>query len=277
MGENEARLAAADGLVAAVAAELDSARADNIAHMELAVSPKALARATGSLGEALQSLERAIDAAPDEGAPSLGWLIDLQAGEPADDVAKIIGWAQGRGAAGVLGLVVGLAADDPPGADQRLASAAADGVPLMVRLAEDMPPESIVPRLVRLAPARIAFASAVIHSLDTMGWIRQNHPAIVVCFSAEQSSGLWAGVAVHPVIAMIQAGMQVSLATWAPGPLQTSLTDEYRRAAEGLDLTLEALRGLALAGVQASFLPARQKRRLERAFEDAIFGFPAEA
>jgi adenosine deaminase len=277
MAENEAQMASSIGLQAALRAVVESARVDHVAHLELAVSPVALAGALGSPEAVFDALVHALEEIHLDGGPSLGWLISVAASPPLDDLAQIVSLAREHKHAGILGLAVRLAAEDPLEADDLLVDTLAADLPMMAHLAPDIASDAAFERLTRLAPARIAFGSQTLHSLDALGWIRQNRPALLVCLSAERATGMWAGHDAHPIVQMIQAGMQVSLATWAPGLLTHSLTDEYLLAAESLGLTLEALRGLTLAGVQASFLPKVPKRQLERVFEDTIFGFPTGA
>jgi len=277
MAENEAKMASSIGLQAALRAVVESARGDNLAHLELAVSPVALAGAIGSPEAAFDALAQAFERIHLETGLSLGWLISVEAAPPLDQLAQILRWARERKEAGILGMAVRLASDDPFEADDLLVETLAADLPMMVHLAPDIAPDAAVERLNRLAPARIAFGNKILQSLDALAWIRQNRPAVLVCLSAERATGLWAGDDPHPIVQMIQAGMQVNLATWAPGLLERSLTDEYQLAAGSLDLTLESLRGLTLAGVQASFLPKVPKRYLEREFEDTIFGFPTGA
>jgi len=274
MAQNEAEMASSMGLQTALRTVVETAQAENIAHLELAVSPAALAGALGSPEAAFDALVDALEAIHLDEGPSLGWLISVLAATPPDDLARIVGLARERKQAGIFGLVVRLAAEDPAEVDDMLVETSAADLPMMVHLAPDVTAEAAFERLSRLAPARIAFGNRTLLSLEALAWIRQNRPTLLVCLSAERATGMWAGPDVHPIIQMIQAGMQVNLATWAPGLLRHSLTGEYQLAAESHGLTLEALRGLSLAGVQASFLPKVPKRDLERKFEDTIFGFP---
>jgi len=277
MAENETRLASNGALPQVLRSVMDSVQADNIAHLELAVSPAALGVAVGSLEAAFDELAVARSSLQPGAAPSFGWLISVAAADPVDELARSVTLARERGDDGVLGLAVLLAAGDPTEADALLAEAQIGGVPMMVQLSPDVAPDWASERLTRIAPSRIAFGNQSLHSLDALAWIRRHRPVVLVCLNAERAVGVWPSDDKHPLTQMIQAGMQVNLASWAPGLLGGTLTDDYRLAAESLGLSLEALRGLTLAGVQASFLEHRQKRRLEREFENAIFGFPTEA
>lgn len=274
MDQIEAQMASSNGLQAGLRAVIETARRDNIAHLELAVSPVALAAALGSLEAAFDALARVLEEVHLEQGPSLGCLISVASAPTMERLAQVASLARERKQAGILGLVARLTAEDPAEADDLLAETLGSDLALMVHLAPDIQPDAAFERLERLAPARIAFGNRTLQNIEALGWIRQSRPAMLVCLSAERAAGIWSGEEAHPIVQMIQAGMQVNLATWAPGFLATDLTGEYQMAAESLGLTLEALRGLTLAGVQASFLPKLPKRQLERQFEDIIFGFP---
>jgi adenosine deaminase len=274
LDQAEAQLASTDGLEKALEDAIETAQDDHVAHLEVAVSPRAVAEALGSLEAALDLLEATLQSPPNQDALSLGWLIHTPAGGPLDGLERTVAWAVEHLDMGVLGLSVHLAAGDPSQADELLEQGRDSGLPMMAQLAEDLPVEHAAERLARLTPARIAFGSRLLHSLDALAWIRRDRPALLMCLAAELAIGAWDGASADPTLQMIQAGMQVSLASWAPRSVGGSLTRNYQLAVENMGLSMESLRGVTLAGVQASFLPSRAKRRLERQFEDAIFGFP---
>jgi aminodeoxyfutalosine deaminase len=277
MAAVEAWMASAQLLQPAVQAITRAAEAEAVAHVELAVSPTALVAPMGSLEAAVDGLSRALPAQPPEASTSVGWLLDVAASEPMGELARIAELALDHREAGVLGLAVRLAVDNASAADALLAEARQAGLSLQVQLWPDLEVDAALPRLEEIRPSRIAFGGRLIQSLDALGWIRERRPAMVVCPSSESALGQPRQSASQMLMGMIQAGMQVSLATWAPGPLGRSLTDEYLQVAQELGFSLESLRGLTLAGVQGSFLTKGLQRRLERQFEASIFGFPPEA
>lgn len=69
----------------------------------------------------------------------------------------------------------------------------------------------------------------------------------------------WAG---HPLRALLDAGVPVTLNTDDPAMFGTSLVDEYATAATALGLTRAELAAIARRGVDVSFMPVETKRRL---------------
>jgi hypothetical protein len=277
MTQVESRLLAADALGAAVGAVAERARDERVARLELAVSSEALAEGAGSVAAGLDRLSEAMQMRPADEMPSIGWLIGIAANGRAGDLQDTLGPVLERRAdSGVIGLVLRGASTGFAGRSEALTDARQAGLPLVVRLAPDLDLDSHVEDLERLDPERIVFGSALLHNLQALGWIRERRPVLVACLSVEKALGMWPKNGVHPLIQIIQAGMRVGLGSWAPALVGRRLTDDYRLASDGLDLSLESLRGLTLAGVQASFLDKRSKLRLEREFEAAIFGLPTE-
>lgn len=69
------------------------------------------------------------------------------------------------------------------------------------------------------------------------------------------------------IAAMIEAGLNVIPASDDPGMFPTSLAEEYRILSEDLGVPDERLRAMALAGVEACWLPEPEKAALRRRFE----------
>jgi aminodeoxyfutalosine deaminase len=273
----ENRLAASPGIPALVAAVSAAAREDHVAHLEMAVSPAALASSMGSLQAVFEGLRRATQVDRLDGSPSLGWLISVSASDPVPDLTKIVRLVLDEGTPSILGLAVRLSQGASKDATPVLVEARHAGMPLLLQLEPGLDAEAAYDSLKALEPTRIVFASQLLHSMGALGWIREHRPALIVCLSAESAVFTQDAGTAQPLMQMIQAGMQVSLATWVPGLTGRGLTDDYQLAAQTPGLSLEAMRGLTMAGVQASFLGKAQKRQLEREFEDAIFGFPSGA
>jgi adenosine deaminase len=64
------------------------------------------------------------------------------------------------------------------------------------------------------------------------------------------------------IAAMLEAGLNVIPASDDPGMFPTTLAGEYRILAEGLAVPAERLRAMALAGVEACWLPPAEKAAL---------------
>jgi adenosine deaminase len=74
---------------------------------------------------------------------------------------------------------------------------------------------------------------------------------------------------------MLDAGLNVIPASDDPGMFPTSLNEEYRILAEDLSVPRERLRAMALAGVDACWLPDAERATLRETFEDELAAAPA--
>ncbi len=61
---------------------------------------------------------------------------------------------------------------------------------------------------------------------------------------------------------MLEMGLNVTLGTDDPSISQITLTDEYHRVCEDMDLSLPKLKERILAAAQAGFLPEEERQKL---------------
>ncbi|XKK41717.1 hypothetical protein HFP72_16420 [Nocardiopsis sp. ARC36] len=72
------------------------------------------------------------------------------------------------------------------------------------------------------------------------------------------------------ISAMLDAGLNVVPCSDDPGMFPTSLAAEYRIVSEEIGASADRLRAMALAGVEASWLPADRKAALRSRFEEEL-------
>ncbi|WP_430784626.1 adenosine deaminase family protein [Actinoplanes sp. G11-F43] len=129
-------------------------------------------------------------------------------------------------------------------------------------------------------------AANTITCLDELGCDRIDHgyfvledDAVVARLRAEQTPFLvasttsrrsWRPWRKASIGAMIEAGLNVIPCSDDPGMFPTSLTAEYRILAEDLGVARERLTAMALAGVDACWLPDAEKAALRSRFEREI-------
>jgi adenosine deaminase len=132
-------------------------------------------------------------------------------------------------------------------------------------------------------------ADTVRHAIDRMGANRIGHgirimeePEVValakdrrivfeVCLSSNLQSGVISCMENHPLLTMIQAGLQVTINTDDPGISNIRLSDEFIIAMERLGLSLTTLHALTMVAAQAVFLEPSEKKKLELSFQEALF------
>ena len=87
-----------------------------------------------------------------------------------------------------------------------------------------------------------------------------------VCPSSNVCLGVVPDLASHPFERLRAAGANVTVNSDDPPLFATTLTEEYQRLADSFGYDAETLGGLAIAALQASFLPPAEKEERERSF-----------
>jgi adenosine deaminase len=72
----------------------------------------------------------------------------------------------------------------------------------------------------------------------------------------------------HPLPAMIEAGLLVTINTDDPAMIDLDLGREYRAVAEAHGMSVEAMTALAVEGIESTWLDASDRAGLRREFED---------
>ena len=104
--------------------------------------------------------------------------------------------------------------------------------------------------------------------------VEEQTPMTVISTTSRRSWRPWRRASIK---AMLDAGLNVIAASDDPGMFPTTLTAEYRILADDLGVPYERLRRMALAGVDASWLPDAERRALRVRFERELAPLDAEA
>jgi adenosine deaminase len=91
-----------------------------------------------------------------------------------------------------------------------------------------------------------------------------------VCPSSNICLGVAPSLAQHPLPQLLQSGLFVTLNSDDPPMFNTTLTDEYLRAAAAFAWDARAVAKLATNAVAAAYLPAERKATLTAAIRSAL-------
>jgi len=86
--------------------------------------------------------------------------------------------------------------------------------------------------------------------------------AFEVCVTSNYQTGVTPVNSIHPLMKMLQAGVNVTICTDDPSISQITLTDEYHRVCEDMDLSQPRLKERILAAARAAFLPDLERQKL---------------
>lgn len=250
------------------------AAADHVRYLELRFTPVALASARDfPLAEVTDWV---ITAAQEEAAQhdiQVGLILSVNRHEPLRLAEQLTGLAIERAGRGIVAL--DLAGDEASASGEAFASlfaaARQAGLGTTAHAGEWAGAGSVRFALEGLAADRIGHGVRVLEDRAVVALARERRAVFEVCLTSNYHSGVVARLADHPLPAMIDAGLQVTLNSDDPGVSNIRLSEEQLAAAVELGLSLETLHGLTLAAAQAAFLPAAGRRALEAELQ-AAFG-----
>jgi aminodeoxyfutalosine deaminase len=222
--------------------------------------------------------------------PDVLWqaLIDGFASQPETDVRLLVDAVRDAGPdhaeRTVAAVEEGLAAGAPivgfglagiegsyPERDFRMLRDAADrlGIGLAVHAGETGTPDNVRAALDDLGADRIGHGIAVVRDPDLMARVADAGVPFEVCPSSNVTLGLVDEIPVHPVRAMYDAGVAVTIGSDDPPFFDTTLTDELWRVAELLRLDLAQVVELQRRAAGAAFVSDERRAALLAAIEDA--------
>lgn len=192
-------------------------------------------------------------------------LLDHSRRRSVDRAWQTLDLATRYAADGVVG--IGLAGDEtyPLRPFARVCDAAADaGLHLVHHAGEICGPPSIREAVTLGRAERLGHAIRALDDADLVAELRERAIPLEVCPSSNVALGLVGSLAAHPLPALRDAGLVVTVNTDIPAIVATSLTREYQHLRDTFGFGDDAVAGLARAGVDASLAPGATKARLHR-------------
>ena len=120
-----------------------------------------------------------------------------------------------------------------------------------------------LPELVLERPAeRIGHGVRVLEDETIVALARERGTAFEVCVTSNYQSGVIGSLDTHPLMKMLEAGLNVTINTDDPSISRITLSHEYYTACEDLRMTQPTLRERIVAAANACFLPESQKEQL---------------
>jgi adenosine deaminase len=111
---------------------------------------------------------------------------------------------------------------------------------------------------------RIGHGVRVVEDASTVALARERGVPFEVCVTSNFQTGVAPNRQHHPLMKMLENGLNVIIGTDDPSISQITLSDEYQRACEELGMSRERLQERVVAGAQAGFLADAEKEELIR-------------
>jgi adenosine deaminase len=132
-------------------------------------------------------------------------------------------------------------------------------------------PENIRLALDELGAERIDHGVAIVEDLDLLRRLVAERVPLTVCPTSNVViANRYRSLAEHPLPAMLDAGLLVTINTDDPAMTDLDLGREYRAVADAHGFSIEAIAELAIEGIESTWLDAADRAALRTEFEATI-------
>ena len=191
----------------------------------------------------------------------------------AEDVMAVARWCAGHAGDGLIGFNLGGTELGHPASRHAAAIAYVRDAGLRVSLhaGETAGPESVWDAL-EAGAERIGHGVTSVGDPRLVEHLAKTGTVLEVSPTSNLRLGVAQSYAAHPIRALHDAGVAVTVNSDDPPMFGTTLTDEYLLLAEHLDFTLDELIDANLRAVRAAFLPDTERAGLGASFAAEIAG-----
>ena len=238
--------------------------AQNVRYAELTLTPYTSVLAGVPIEAYVEAVEDARVAAERDHGIRLRWIYDIpgESGLPAAEATAT--YALEHAPDSLIGFGLGgpeIGVDRPQFADV-FGRARAAGLHSVPHAGETTGPQTIWDALEHLGAERIGHGTSAVQDPRLIEHLVEHQIPLEVCPTSNIATRAVATLDEHPIKAMYDAGVFVTLNSDDPPMFGTTLTREYEIAAGLLDLDEAGVAHLATNAVRASFLPDDDKAEL---------------
>jgi adenosine deaminase len=134
------------------------------------------------------------------------------------------------------------------------------GLKVTVHSGEDTPASAVVDTIRAVSPDRIGHGTHTIHDPAAVELVRESGVTLEMCPWSNYLTNSVKRIEEHPLKQLFDRGVSVTINSDDPEVLDTNLNNEYRIAHEILGMSLEDIALCNRRAVEASFIPATEKR-----------------
>lgn len=249
---------------------IEDAAKDNVKYMELRFTPVALSRAEGF------PLHDVIDwvlSSAKDAAEKHGMIVKLIASvnrHESTELAEQVAWlAADHVKDGLVGLdLAGNEADFPSQPFYGIFKEAKQaGLHVTIHAGEWGPAYNVREAIEEVGAERIGHGVRVMEDDSIVALAREHQTAFEVCVTSNYQSGVFESLETHPLMQMLEAGLNVTVNTDDPSISRITLSHEYYAACEDLKMPQNTLRQRIVAAAKASFIGETEKEKLVKKLE----------
>jgi adenosine deaminase len=246
-------------------AAIADAASDGVRYLELRFTPVALSRMQGfSYGEVMDWVIQSARDAGKEYNVTTCLIASVNRHESTDIAAEVARLAIDRKERGIVGL--DLAGNEVEFAAKPFAGilreARESGMHITVHAGEWGSSNNVREAIEDLCAERIGHGVRVMDDPSVVDLARERGTVFEVCMTSNYQSGVVDSLENHPLPAMVQTGLNVTINTDDPGISRITLTDEYRVAIEDMGMPVTTLVNCILAAALGSFQKPEERLAL---------------
>ena len=243
-----------------------------IRYAELTVTPYTSAVRGIAPAEFVEAIEDARMAAERDFGIVLRWIFDIPGElglEGADGTLKI---ALDHGPSTLVGFGLGGPEIGVPRPQFKpyFDAARAAGLHSVPHAGETTGPETIWDAIRVLGAERIGHGTSAVADPELLRHLAQHQIPVEVCPTSNIATGAVAELSAHPIVAMVSAGVRVTVNSDDPPMFATTLNGEYAVAAHLLGLDDVGVGNLAKTAVRASFAERPYQEQLLTEIDDYL-------
>lgn len=244
---------------------IEDAAKDNVKYMELRFTPVALSRAERF---PLHDVVDWVMTSAQEAAKKYGIIVNLIASvnrHEGTDLAEQVAWLA------VEHMKHGMVGIDLAGNEAEFKSepfygifkeAKQSGLHITIHAGEWGPAANVKEAIEEIGAERIGHGVRVLEDNNIVAIASERGTAFEVCITSNYQSGVVNSLDTHPLMKMLDAGLNVTINTDDPSISRITLSHEYYTASEDLRMPQSALKQRIVAAAQAGFLAENEKEKL---------------
>jgi len=249
---------------------IEDAAKDNVKYMELRFTPVALSRAERfPLHDVIDwVLSSAKDAGEKHGVTVR--LIASVNRHESTELAEQVAWlAADHVKDGLVALdLAGNEADFPSQPFYGIFKEAKQaGLHMTIHAGEWGPAYNVREAIEEIGAERIGHGVRVLEDESIVKLARERQTAFEVCITSNYQSGVFESLETHPLVNMLDAGLNVTINTDDPSISRITLSHEYYTACEDLKMPQATLKQRIVAAAKASFIGETEKEKLVKQLE----------
>lgn len=136
------------------------------------------------------------------------------------------------------------------------------GLHVTIHAGEWGPAEHVKEAIEELSAERIGHGVRVLEDADVIALAKERGTTFEVCITSNYQSGVVQSLDTHPLVEMLEKGLDATINTDDPSISRITLSHEYYTACEDLQMPQNTLRQRIVAAAQAGFLPEDEKTKL---------------